>query len=404
MRDAAASSMEDPTAPAAPAERSRPETARAHATAWAGPGGRRARREQFTWRRLLWRLILPERGPVIFPTAAGGLLLLVMCAVASAAYNTGNNILFLTLALLVACLVLSAVLAWLNYSRVAWRLVAEPPFRAGEESDVVVEMRNDKRVLPTYALSLELEARMAGAKGRLHQHDRLAPGESLEVTWTFKPARRGIEELHLAGVSSLYPFGFLRKHVSTSIVLPIKVWPVRVAYEFTGEAPARWQPEQGRQNKPGGDADLLGLRRYQAGDSHRTIHWKASARLGKLLVRQNAVEIATQFSLWLETCAARWPRPEQFELVCSFAATLAEDLLREGRLGHLAINAEPPVNVRRVRELESFLDRLAELTPAGEPSPLPRTLAARNEPVITFEPEGERGVCARIDGEVVARA
>lgn len=341
---------------------------------------------------------------MIVPTPSGALLLLVTFAVASAAYNTGNNILFLTLALLLACLVLSGVMVWMNYSRVAWRLVAEPPFRAGEESDIVVEMRNDKRLLPTYALSLELAAPTAAVKAKLHQRQRLAPGESLELTWTFKPARRGIEDVRLAGVSSLYPFGFLRKHLTTAIVLPIKVWPVRIAYEFAGEAPSRWQPEQGRQNKPGGDADLLGLRRYQAGDSHRSIHWKASARSGKLLVRQNAVEIATQFSLWFDTAATRWPRPEQFELACSFAATLAEDLFREGRLGHLAINDEPPVNVRRVRELESFLDRLAELSPAAQTSALPRALTGRNEPVITFEAEGERGVCARIDGEVVARA
>lgn len=205
-------------------------------------------------------------------------------------------------------------------------------------------------------------------------------------------------------MGSAFPFGFLRKHLTTAIALPVKVWPARLAYEFAGEAPARWRPEQGQTNRTGGDADLLGLRRYRAGDSHRSIHWKASARVGQLLVRQHAVETATQFSLRVETHDGRWTRPEQFELLCSFAGTLAEDLLRTGRLGGVAIDDEPAVPVRRVRELETFLDRLAELAPQAARDPARRPPAGDPETTITFEPEGERGVCARLGGQVAARA
>ena len=68
-----------------------------------------------------------------------------------------------------------------------------------------------------------------------------------------------------------------------------------------------------------------------------------------------------------------------------------------------------PLVIRRVRDLESFLDRLAVLElPRGriqaghsqKPTRWPRT--RRN--VITFAPEGAQGVAAYVDGEKTATA
>jgi uncharacterized protein (DUF58 family) len=173
--------------------------------------------------------------------------------------------------------------------------------------------------------------------------------------------------------------------------------------------------------RPGAGNDLLALRRYQAGDSHRLIHWKASARLRQLMVRQFAAESAEGFFLWLETPPGSWPRTEQFELLCRFAATLAEDLFTAGRLTGARVNIEEPMAIRRVRDLESFLDRLAVLEPEAEnhpPEPSRRAGGRETSPdsstgfpagrnrrnVITFAPEGTRGVAAYVDGEKSATA
>ena len=51
----------------------------------------------------------------------------------------------------------------------------------------------------------------------------------------------------------------------------------------------------------------------------------------------------------------------------SFAATLAQDLFRPGRLQSTAIDAGRPAPTKRVADLESFLDRLAEAQPAPAP-------------------------------------
>ena len=369
---------------------------------WHGIGGarRRERWRHFSWRELLWGLLLPEKRQRILPTVPGLVLLVMMVAIGLAAYNTGNNILFITLALLLSSLVLSGVLAWLNFSGTQWRLQPLPPFRVGQDARVAVELRSRKRLLPTYALWFDVEARPTRAAARLYLRRRLEVGGTDRLEWTFRPARRGREVLVLSGVGSLFPFGFLRKTMGATVRREVRVWPERVTCNFSGAAAARFQLESEEVSKPGTGSDLLGLRRYRAGDSHRHIHWKASARVRQLLVRQHATEGAQTFALWLESAESVWTRPEQFELLCRFAGSLAEDLFRIGRLDSVAVDAEAPLLVRRLRDVETWRDRLAVLEPgtAGRRA-RPRVRGA----LLTFEPDGERGICARLGQEIAAR-
>jgi uncharacterized protein (DUF58 family) len=170
---------------------------------------------------------------------------------------------------------------------------------------------------------------------------------------------------------------------------------------------------------------LLALRHYEPGDSHRLIHWKASARLGKLVVRQFTAESAEGFALWLRTPAEVWTRVEQFELLVSFAATLSEDLFRAGKLLCAAVNDEPPIAVRGVRDLEEFMDKLAVVECMGEVESREFILLRQGyggqgvksqksedgnaalferRNVITFAPDGARGVAAYVDGKKTATA
>ncbi|HVU22940.1 MAG TPA: DUF58 domain-containing protein [Opitutus sp.] len=395
------------------------------------------------WNNLLWALVFPRGGQRIMPTASGVILISLAFGIGTAAYNTANNILFITLSLLLACLILSGVLSWLNSRGVSWRLLPPPSLRAGQEAMVGLELHNGKKFLPTHGLAFSLVANpvdpsvTAGAartkargrpvrevllqaeknrvRTRLFQRGRLDPGGSLRLDWILKPARRGVQKLELEHVGSLFPFGFLRKHIGGGVRHEVLVWPAAVEYRRWGAIAARPQLAGERTARAGSGGDLHALRRYEAGDSHRLIHWKASARSRQLLVRQFAAESQESFALWLQTAADVWTRPEQFELLVSFAATLAEDLFRAGRLVSVAIDARPPRPVRRVRDFEVFLDELAVVQPATEatgayarPEPAPgepvRATAARRRNVITFGPDGANGVAAHVDGEKTAAA
>lgn len=391
-------------------------------------------RSRFTWNRLLWALVFPQRGQRIVPTISGALLIAVAVGIGTAAYSSANNILFITLALLAACLLLSGVLSWLNFRRVAWRLELAPPLRAGHVAAVGVALENRKTFLPTYGLWFDVAARIvddgppavaestvtgkdvdvraalarmeaAEAKGRLRLRERLDPNGVARLDWTFQPRRRGRLTVELAGVGSLFPFGFLRKTLSTGQKEELVVWPAAIDYRKLGAAAERRNAGGERVARAGSGGDLLALRRYAPGDSHRLIHWKASARSRQLLVRQFSAESMEGFALWLRTDTGEWTRPEQFELLVSFGATLAEDLFRNGRLESVALNDEAPAPVRQVRDLEQFLDRLAVVQPR-DPGPGVRVAASptarRN--LLTFAPDGAHGVAAYVHGEKTATA
>lgn len=399
---------------------------------WSGPGAR-GRRDSFTWSGLLWSLVYPQRAHRIVPTVPGLVLIALAIGIGTAAYNSSSNILFITLSLLLACLILSGVLSWMNLRGVAWRLRLAPPMRVGHDTVVALDLRNRKTFLPTYELgftlvarpvesgvaakpvstltgrNLDVRAMLAQAEKAERRHlvgmgGRLEPGGELRAEWVFRPEKRGVVRVHLESVGSLFPFGFLRKEMGTTVAAEAIVWPAPVEYRRHGSAATRRTSGGERIARAGSGGDLLTLRRYAAGDSHRLIHWKASARTGQLLVRQFTAESAFGYSLWLRTDAGVWTRPEQFELMIRFVATLAEDLFRAGRLRSVALDAQPPVAIRRVHDLDRFLDRLAvarpseEVVAAGESPPA----AASQRQVMTFLPEGARGVGAYIDGQLAA--
>jgi uncharacterized protein (DUF58 family) len=382
-------------------------TPSAGCTEWQGSMQRTRGLSGNRWRLLLWAMIYPPRAHRIMPTLTGVLLIVVSLGIGMAAYNTANNILFITLSLLLSCLVLSGVLSWLNLRRVAWRLHMAGPWRAGQAQTVALELRNAKTLIPTYGLWFDLAAGGA-APVRRHLGIRLDPGTETRLEWPVVAARRGRLAVHLSGVGSLFPFGFLRKTFSSELGREVIVWPASVEYRRHAQGTAwKEQRSEDRTNRVGAGDDLLALRRYAPGDSPRMVHWKASARLQHLMVRQFAAEGLEGFTLWVRTEAERWPRPEQFELALSLAATLAEDLFQMERLQALVIDGELPQAVRRMRDVEAFLDRLALLTigaaaPNGAAPAGARSQTLRR--VMILEPHGPRGAAVTIDGKLAATA
>src|SRR5258708_14783227 len=123
---------------------------------WQGPGARERRARSFKWHTLLWLLVFPPKRHRIALTVPGFFLMVLAIGIGSAAYNTASNILFITLSLLLACLLLSGLLSWFNFMGVCWRVRPQGPWRAGHETLVTVEVRNRKSSLPTYSLWFEL--------------------------------------------------------------------------------------------------------------------------------------------------------------------------------------------------------------------------------------------------------
>ena len=213
----------------------------------------------------------------------GGILL-----VALAALNTGNNLLFLILASLIALVLMSGILSSITLSGIEMRLVLPEHIFAGQPVRVMAELGNEKLTLPSFSLRLEATKTKQAPAAMLEtpvyfpylpKHDRVQ--QTIPMTFP----RRGIYRQDAFRIVTRFPFGFLRKARQINLKTEALVYPsVEPGAEYMEILPGL----QGALESltKGRGQDLYALRDYLPTDSARHVHWKASARSGSLMVRE----------------------------------------------------------------------------------------------------------------------
>jgi uncharacterized protein (DUF58 family) len=261
----------------------------------------------------------------------GGILL-----VALPALNTGNNLLFLILASLIAIILMSGILSSITLSGIEMRLDLPEHIFAAQPVRGMVELKNEKLMLPSFSLRVEA-AKTKGAPPAamletpvyfpfLPKHDRVQ-----QVVPMIFP-RRGVYRQEAFRIVTRFPFGFLQKARHISLKTEALVYPsVGPSEEYleilTGLQGALESLAKGR------GQDLYALRDYVPTDSARHVHWKASARYGSLMVREFAREDDCRILLVLDphlsvnTATSLQPEisasNDRFERAVSICASLA---------------------------------------------------------------------------------
>jgi len=223
--------------------------------------------------------------------------------VALAALNTGNNLLFLILSSLVAIVLMSGILSSITLSGIEMRLLLPEHIFAGQPVRAVVELENAKLTLPSFSLRVEA-ARTKGSSAvamletpvyfpYLPKNDRVQ-----QVVPMLFP-RRGVYRQEAFRIVTRFPFGFLQKARHLNLKTEALVYPsVEPTEEYLDILPGL----QGALESlvKGRGQDLYALRDYLPTDSARHVHWKASARLGSLMVREFTREDESRILLVLD--------------------------------------------------------------------------------------------------------
>ncbi|MDT7808994.1 MAG: hypothetical protein QOJ70_2807 [Acidobacteriota bacterium] len=240
-----------------------------------------------------------------FQVTTGGLVFVcVYAVVAFAAWNTGNNLLFLVFSVLTATLFVA-----LSAARASLRdLVVTARFPdhifAGDPSPVIVTVNNKKRLLPSLSIMVEARERSAVGAGRgLLRRRRPRELKRSLAYFMYVPHRARVEQrieqtFALRGrvlvtgfeISTRFPFGFfrLRRRLRARDV-EIVVYPKP---EGLGDELHLLPIDAGQleAERRGAGHDLHSLREYQPRDDVRHIYWKATARQGRLIVREFTAE------------------------------------------------------------------------------------------------------------------
>jgi uncharacterized protein (DUF58 family) len=266
------------------------------------------------------------RDGIIYLAAVGILVL--------AAINTGNNLLFLILACLLAGILISGILSRVVLTGIELKFDLPEHIFAEQPVLAEIELRNDKQAWPSFSLRV-----IGGTKK--------SPAEILTrpVFFPYIPRvsaarqkvelrfpRRGMYRQDSFGIRTRFPFGFFEKTRQVDSNLEIAVYP-RVAptdqfYEvlplLTGEMVSYFR---------GRGHELHSLRDYVPTDSARFVDWKVSAKSGRLVVREFAREDERRVMLVLDPFVgapradlgqlAEAEHTERFERAVSLAACIA---------------------------------------------------------------------------------
>jgi uncharacterized protein (DUF58 family) len=227
--------------------------------------------------------------------------------VSLAALNTGNNLLFLILASLIAVILMSGILSSVTLSGVEMRLELPEHIFAGQQVRAAVELHNEKLTLPSFSLRVEAVTGKGSPAAALLETPvyfaYLAKQERVHQSVPMTFPRRGVYRQDAFRIVTRFPFGFLQKAHRLSLKTEAFVYPsVEPTQEFLEILPglegALESPSKGR------GQDLHALRDYVPTDSARHVHWKASARLGTLMVREFAREDDCRVLLVLDPYAS----------------------------------------------------------------------------------------------------
>ena len=220
--------------------------------------------------------------------------------VALAALNTGNNLLFMILACLLAGVLISGFLSRLVLSGVDVRLEMPEHIFAGKPVMAIAEIHNAKRTMPSFSVLLVSEE---SPKTKKHNPEQRAPGilarsvyfphvarqqtvrQNVELTFP----RRGVYRQDTLGLRTKFPFGFLEKTRRVGSDIEALVYPSVEPTEQLCEILPLVSGEMESYQRGRGN-DLYSIRDYQFNDSARHVDWKATARTGALQVREYARE------------------------------------------------------------------------------------------------------------------
>ena len=254
----------------------------------------------------------------------------------------------------------------------AWRprltveRVADPDRVArGEPAAMVLTVRNTGRLR---AANLLAEDRCGGRLVPVPVL-RLRPGRDTEVRYPVPTRRRGVVPVGPLRVTRRDPLGLVALARSYGGVVPVWVHP-RI-HPLSAVPTGAGRSLDGRVDSvPHGSITFDSLREYVVGDELRRVHWRTSARVGELMVRENVDTSLPRLVVVLDNRAAAHPDrdggvAESFESGCEAAASVVAAAIREDLPVSLLLVAPAP---EEPADAVGPLDRLAaaELAGGGE--------------------------------------
>jgi uncharacterized protein (DUF58 family) len=330
-------------------------------------------------------------------TPAGIVYVLVTLVIGIAALNTGNNLLYIVVAAMLAAIVVSGYVSAVVLRYLELDIHLPEHVFAGRPVLGRIVLRNQRRVLPSFSIRVvstrkkreraatqwQWESATFGfpfnrpkEKQWLRLPDRrlrrvtvippapgifqgmayfpfLPPNCDATADLELKFVHRGRYREDSFGLATRFPFAFLTKtrHISLEreILVYPRVEPTDEVFEILPLVRGEWESfVRGR------GSDLYRIREYMPEDSARHVDWKATAKSGSLKVREFAREDERKLCIAFDNPRAGVISEAAYEKAVDLAASLAWHFSTQDAEVSFLISGRP-----RTRDLHEFLGWLA---------------------------------------------
>lgn len=254
-------------------------------------------------------------------TSEGIRFLLFTIVIGVAAINTGNNLFYLLLAMMLSLVVISGLLSEQGLRRLDFHRHVPDLIMANDPTTVTLSVTNRNNWLPSFSLRLfDVAGGQDLDRGLFIDH--LPAQRSVLLSYPILATARGRLHLEHVRAETLFPFGLFLKRalyqVPAEILVgpPIRMLSLRFVDELVNEGQGLSLPRRGH------GSQLYNLRLYQPGDDSRAIHWMTTARTSQLIVRETEAEDQRRITIMLSTIA-----PEDRDALFERSVTLVASLL-----------------------------------------------------------------------------
>jgi hypothetical protein len=332
-----------------------------------------------------------------------------------AAYLGGSHELLYVATLLGALPIIAFVVVWLRRPKLSVsRSFAPHVIEAGSTASVTLTVRN---LAPRKSLRARWADALPWRPGSTEEGDlpslqvrgpRFASrGNAVTLGYDLTPPRRGIFPIGPMAVEVGDALGLTTSSLVAGESQPVTVTPEVIPLAETGlTMPAGDGEARLVQRRATGDDDDSMTREYRSGDAMRRVHWRASARHGDLMVRQEEQRSFPEARIIVDTRRAGYrdattdeddgAESLAFEWVVRMLASAAVHLRRMGFLVTIEETALPQLDSvgqgrRRTWGDEEFLASLAAIS-------LSNTLSARRTGAAGDRGRGANGPVVAIMG------
>jgi uncharacterized protein (DUF58 family) len=262
-------------------------------------------------------------------TREGFGFIVILFGVGLGAINTGNNLLYLVLAMCCSFIAVSGILSEMSLKNLSVEGKLPPYLYSQEPGSLKIQLANHKKWTPSYSI------RVKTAKS--HQPFTLEPepyfffipsGGFIEKPVMLTANKRGPLKISACQLATRFPFGFFYKTKTIPLKLETVIFPAIHPVKLPQQSDAG-QEGDGILQRCGDE--LHAIREFQPGDSLSSVHWKSSAKTGKLRVKE--FQSQNSYTIFLTLTDPTTNQPVQTGILeerISEAASLIYHLIQRG--------------------------------------------------------------------------